>query len=84
MREETGEDGVYIYIYAPSRMGGMQAAWMGVGCRMAMAPRESTSQRSIPRAGKSRAGAGGKAGESAGTEGVAAIAAAVWMGERRK
>lgn len=36
----------------PSRMGWMQAAWMGVGLRIAMAPSESTSHLSMPRSAK--------------------------------
>lgn len=38
-------------------MGLIQAAWMGVGFRMAMAPRESESHLSIPNEGKSAGGA---------------------------
>jgi len=36
----------------PSRMCLIHAVWIGVGFRMAMAPRESTSHLSIPSEGK--------------------------------
>lgn len=59
----------------------MQAAWTGVGRRMAMAPRESTSHRSMPSAGKSGGGGGGGGGRAAaGGEGADEGAASAGVG----
>lgn len=84
-REENGErGGRRRESHPPSRIGGMQAAWMGVGLRIAIAPSESTSHRSIPRAGKSGgAGLAATGGIDDGAGVVAAIVVAVGGGGQR-